>query len=162
MKQLFIVLAKLMGLFMIYKVFLDAIQLGLLTSMTLEIKPLSLLIYSLLYLSLSVGSAWLLLARTDWIADKLKIQDGDKFKVPKASVILETGVKLIGLYISVYAIASFAKVIVNTNILSSCQIDIYFWKRTLLSAIQLILGLFLVLRSNRVLAWITTDKKLTK
>lgn len=166
MRRLFLVLAKLVGLLQVYWAFVNFMQIGFAISMMIRSEPtevgqvLSGLIGVVLYFSLSLGMAWLLLARTDWIADKLKIRDEGESAVPPDDVILRTGVKLIGLYVTVYAIPGFAKAILESRLFIAWQVGIHFWTKILPAAIQLAIGLFFTFKSSKVLEWITRDKEM--
>lgn len=168
MRRLFLVLTKLVGLLQVYWAFVNFMQIGFAISMMIHSEPTQIgqllfgLIGVVLYFCLSLGMAWLLLARTDWIADKLKISDEGESGIPQDDVILRTGVKLIGLYVTVYAIPELAKALLESQVFISWQVGIHFWTKILPAAIQLGLGLFFTFKSSKVLEWMTRDKELTE
>lgn len=55
----------------------------------------------MLSIALSLGMAWLLLARTEWLADKLKIRDEGGVEGVEKYPLMLIGVKLIGLYVAI-------------------------------------------------------------
>ena len=159
-------LAKLVWLLQLYWAFVNFIQIGFSITMMLRSVPVgqavSGLIGIVLYFCLSLGMAWMLLARTDWIADKLKIQDEGESGILKDDVILRTGAKLIGLYVTVHAIPGFARAILDSRIFVSWHVGIHFWTKIIPAAIQLGLGLFFTFKSSKVLDLITEKKDLTE
>ena len=166
MRRLFLVLAKLVGLLQLYWAFVNFMQIGFAVTMMLRSVPVgqavSGLIGIVLYFCLSLGMAWMLLARTDWIADKLKILDEGESGILKDDVILRTGAQLIGLYVTVHAIPGFARAILDSRIFLSWHVGIHFWTKIIPAAIQLALGLFFTFKSRKVLEMITDKKDLTE
>jgi len=115
-----------------------------------------------LYFGLSLGLSWLLLARTEWVADRLMIKDeGDVDGLDKHPLLL-VGVKLIGVYVTVLAIPNLARALLNTRHIWTRQIDLLVWYAIIPSGLQLGLGLFLALKSDKVAEIITKKKETPK
>jgi hypothetical protein len=108
---------------------------------------------------LSLGMAWLLLARTEWLADKLKIQDEARIENLDKHPILLVGVKLIGVYVAVRAIPSLARAMLDARHIWEGQVGLQLWNKIIPAALQLGLGLFLALRSEKVVDIITNRKQ---
>ncbi len=142
MRNLFLVLAKLAGLFQIYRVCVVAIHTGLMIATTPQRDALPATLESHLLLGLvGVGlpffMAWLLLTRTEWLANKLKIGKEGLSEELKDDVVLRTGTKLIGLYAAVTAFSA----------------------RSLPAIpVKLVLGYLLAVKTDMVIGWITNKR----
>jgi hypothetical protein len=161
MRRLFLVLAKLAGLVLVYLALVNVIQIGFtIHVMTGPAAPpggqaISGALGIFLCFCLSLAMAWLLLARTEWLADRLRIREDAATGIPGDDVILRTGIALIGVYVTVNAIPAFARAILDSGIFLALHEGGRFWSRLLPAAVQLGLGLFCAFRSRRVLDWIT-------
>jgi hypothetical protein len=169
MRRLFIVLAKLVGLLQLYWALVNFMQIGATTGMLLaQTHRISSeqAIWGLsgfaVYMILSFGMAWLLLARTNWLADMLKIGPHTEPVDLKEDVLLRTGVKLIGLYVTVYAIPNFAKALLDYRAYMAISFNRGFWTSVLPSALQLALGLVLIFMSAKVVELLTKQKDVTE
>ena len=168
MKRLFLVLAKLVGLFQVYWALVNFMQIGFTLSMIgrSESTHFGQIVASLAgivtYFVLSLGMAWLLLARTEWLADKLKIQDEAEIEGLDKRHILLVGVKLIGVYVTVYAIPSLARELLVSQRLWEGQIGLQVWSKIIPAALQLGLGLYLALKSETVVEIMTKKKNLAE
>ena len=168
MKRIFLVVAKLVGLLQLYWTFVNFMQIGFAISMIIRSEAVEVgqaiagVIGIALYLCLSLGMSWILLARTDWLADKLNIKDDDGCIIPKGDAILRNGTILIGIYISAYAIPGLAKAIAEYATITEWRMGVRFWTQILPEAIQLLLGLYLTFKSSKVTEMITKEKSLTE
>lgn len=176
MRRLFLVLAKLFGLLQIYWALIYFVHLGTMMSMFVQGASFSVLQTVLniagitIYMTLSAGMAWLLIAKTDWLADKLKIgSETEQSADLREDVILRCGVKLIGLFIAVYAIPAVVKVLLRSGIFGIFDYGITdpafsmrawsFLDEVSPPALQLALGLFLALKSTKVVEMMTKQSK---
>ena len=172
MRRLFIVLAKIIGLLQIYwgLTYLSSIslfisQLAVITS-TEPAQPMQYVIQSggiVFFSLLCFGMAWLLLARTEWLADKLNVQEEGESRELKDDVILRVGIKLIGVYVTVYAIPALAKALSELATFGLGYVkSIGLWTKILPATLQLVLGLFVMFRSDKVVDLVAGNKKLTE
>ena len=160
MRPLFIVLAKLLGLIQAFWALTNVWQVVLtfntmMGSHATDIfGPVKAVAYMLLYLALYLFVAWLLLMRTDWLADKLGIHGEGEWGALNEDAFLKTGVKLIGVYILVYAIPAFIQTMLGYGMFSARRIGNPFWPKIIPATLQLLLGTLLAIRSERTLALI--------
>lgn len=168
MRRLFLVLAKLVGLLQVYWALVNFMQIGFILSMIGRSEPSHFvqLIPSLvgigLYFALSLGMAWLLLARTEWLADKVKIHDDEAIESLDKHPVLAVGVKLIGVYVTAYSIPSFVRVLLESRQILEGQLPLHLWNKIIPSALQLCLGLFMAMKSDKVIELITRKKDSTE
>ncbi len=170
MKRLFIVIAKLFGLIqlsrMLIVLFQIVPQLGFFAVSGGEDEGdvffrLYSLSGSLAYFVMSGALAWLLLARTEWLANRCRIPDDNGEALPGAGTLLRVGTILVGVYVTVHAFPKLGREISNMFFYMSDMrphqyiIDI----EALPAAIELALGLYLALRSDHVLRLIDKFQK---
>lgn len=178
MRHLFLVIAKLFGLFQIVW------AVGHLASVTMVLAtmgmgPESLFQHRVAQLANTLGlavfcfvMAWVLLFRTQWLADKLRIQEEAEPKRLRGIMLLRVGIKLIGLFLVVSAIPDAVRAsfdwIWSVASLGNLRnfVRVFWlestsgiWTRVLPALLQLGLGLFLSLRTEMVLSWITAGNK---
>lgn len=111
MRQTFQVVAKIIGLFLLYGTVAQVIGMGQWVlawynqrSSTHAIEILGFPVSFLVFFGLIVLSgvmAWMLLMRTDWIADRLNVDvtSGKDEDVQNRRPMLHVGIKLLGLYL---------------------------------------------------------------
>lgn len=168
MRRLFLVLAKLVGLLQLYWALVGFMQMATIFAVFArgESSQVNQVLISLIgvvvYFALSLGMAWLLLARTEWLADKLRIQDDGQAEELGKHPVLLVGIKLIGIYVTVHAIPSFVRVLLESRQIWEGQVDWYMWNKIVPTALELGLGLFLALKSDIVVDIITGKKELTQ
>jgi hypothetical protein len=169
MRRLFIVLAKIAGLLQLYWTLANFLQVGYplfhMFEQSVAGVPNTYYIGMVLYFVLLFGMSWVLIARTEWLADRLKIrEDGEICKIDAQSVLL-VGVKLIGLYVLVSAIPRLA------NSLSQLTLPLFDeneYRSNLLHSLkyitpvllQLALGFFLAFKPETVVKIISGKKKM--
>jgi hypothetical protein len=109
MRRVFVVFAKLLGLLQIYW------GLSYLVSITFFMRQMSDMggfspFFGLaLYCVLSFGIAWILLLRTEWLADKLDIKaEGPEFSM-SADATLRVGMKIAGAFMLAKSLPNFVK-----------------------------------------------------
>lgn len=153
MRQLFLVLAKLFGLYHFCYGLLSLIQtfgyLAMLLGSEQTALSIGFLVQTASVSAASLGMAWLLIAKTDWLANKLGIPDGAEAIGMEREPLLFAGVALLGVYLTVNAIPTLGGELVVRG-LKGIDID---WRtaiKIVSSIIQLGLGLFLTLRSATV------------
>jgi hypothetical protein len=168
MRQLFLVLAKLVGLLQLYSALSTCVQFGsMLTIFGPSDVPkaqdyLPSLIPVAISVAMTLGLAWLLLARTEWLADRLKIQDAGQIAGLDKQPIFLVGVKLIGLYMTVYAVLLLGAVFAQYQEWIGHNSSRYIWYKVFPGALQLLLGLLLALNAEKVVEIMTKKKKLTE
>jgi hypothetical protein len=151
MRNLFIVLAKVVGLLQI------PILIGYLDQMILYFFVSTNYAVSVINCCFHAAFTWLLLFRSTWIADRLRIQDGE-MPTPPAHSLLNIGLKLMGIYILVHAIPEFVWYLMMP-FYQDPQIVTQIWIRIVPILLKIGLGLFLVFKTNRVIELITRDSK---
>jgi hypothetical protein len=171
-RRLFIVLAKLLGLMQIFWsiAYVCSLIFFLQQVATLHLQGAddgSELLQSAvvaLGAALSFGIAWLLLSRTDWLADRLGIEPETGPTEIKEEVLLSTGVRLIGIYVAIQAIPGLVRVIAQEWFKRGAieHFTAFLASRLLPDALKLALGLFLVVRTASVLSWMASISNETK
>lgn len=158
MRRLFVVFAKLLGLLQIYWALLTFVQIGFVFTMfdhsgsNQSGQILASLIGTFLYFAMALGMAWLLLVRTEWLANKLKIQADDQLPTLSDDTILHAGIKVVGIYILVNAIP----ILMQTVFLATTQDMRGYsfspaWTNVISSVLQVILALPLIIRTHDVI-----------
>jgi hypothetical protein len=170
MRNLFLVLAKLFGLLQLYYAligFMQTVSILLLMRAEVPRQFYVSLVDAILLLAISMGMAWLLLARTEWLANLLKIREEEESVILDKEAMLLVGVKLIGVYVTVRAIPAL------TSLMQLREVG-WIWERRsvasdwrVLSAIisallELGLGVLLMLQSSRVVGMIAERKTIAQ
>lgn len=128
-------------------------------------------------LILTFGVAWLLLFRSDWLADKLKVPEHGEQAPLSADAILHVGARLLGLFVIVHTIpdivgklghmlSSLRQIVslrdsMGAGMMERMIID-GIWTSLVAPGIKLALGLVLALKTDSVLNWIERKKKTTE
>jgi hypothetical protein len=166
MRKLFIVLAKLIGLLQFYWALINIVQLGIalsqmssFTSVT-EIKLYWVgLLGTGIYFVLATGMAWVLVFRTTWLADRLNIRDEGETGAISEGAVYRTGLKLIGVYVTAYAIPALAKAVLTHSLFVSGLLTVDCWSRILPPVLQLAVGVFIVIKTDKLIAHIEMLEK---
>ncbi len=95
---------------------------------------------------LTFGMAWLLLVKSDWFADNLKISTTDAVPLLQVETLLYAGTKLIGLYIIVQGIPSFMVVLYQLRHLT--PFSGYMWMMVAEPVVRMAIGLFLMTKTT--------------
>lgn len=165
MRPLFLVLAKLLGLLQVYWALLNLSQIAMVlpTMCNSSVNESGYLrdvfVYTASYLLINLIVAWFLLMRTDWLADKLQIHGEAPIGNLDDGALLRTGVRLIGVYVLVYAIPAFVKTMLGHEMFTSHVIAPLFWQKLLPVTLQIILGILLTCRTERILAFIAKSEQ---
>lgn len=158
MRRLFVVLAKVIGLLQIYwgLTYLSSVgffvgQMARLESSefwSLLIQAGSLAGFALL----TFGVAWLLLVRTEWVADWVRIERDEALPAVTADVVLRAGTKLAGIYILANSVPGLLR--------AAAEVSLYtMWEGQMASALarivpavlQVALGWMLAVQTGLVL-----------
>ncbi len=156
MRKLFLVFAKLLGLFQLYTVLVNVAPLAFMLgafyhedSATLA-EILAGVSGYLVYLAVSLAIAWVLLAKTGWLADKAGVRDEtpvpDLDRVPA----LRVGITLLGIFVTVQGIPPLARGLIQYSRLGTPFLRPAIWNHILPSGLQIALGLFLALKPAAV------------
>jgi len=166
MRKLFIVLAKLMGFLQFGWALINVVQIGIGLSQIYKLttgngftEVLVGLLGIGIYFILSIGMAWMLVFRTAWLADKLSLHDEGEVGGESVGSLYKTGLKLIGVYVTVYAIPALAKTVLTQSLLVSGLLTVDYWVRVLPPVLQLAVGVFIVIRTDRLLDLIAKLEK---
>lgn len=166
MRRIFIVLAKLIGLLQIYwgLTYLSSIALfiGQMARMeSSEFGRLAIQMGGILgFALLAFGMAWLLLARTEWIADKLKVESDHQLPALSDDVVLRAGIKVVGVYILANAIPGLVKAVSEASAYGLWDGHLTaIWTKIIPSVLQVALALLLAIRTDRVLSLLAKGEK---
>lgn len=157
MRKLFIALAKLIGLLQLYWASITFLQLASAFTTMLGYSghsyPGSYLgVYAgmILYPAVSLGMVWLLLMRTEWLADRLNLKADDDSGGIREGDLFRAGVKLIGVYVMVHALPLLVRNVMEQSAYAGMG-GRSAWVKLLIPAMQVALGLFLAIRTGRVM-----------
>jgi hypothetical protein len=161
MRRLFIIFAKLLGLLQLYWSLVTFSQIGFGFIMLCRAEPTQAgqiranLAGVLIYFILSLGTAWFLIFRTRWIADRLRIKDESDIAGLDKYPLLSVGIKLIGVYITAHAIPGLVKLLLETPAIWQGNIQLHVWYKMIPIILEVLIGLFLALKSNIVIKIVT-------
>lgn len=166
MRKLFIVLAKLIGFLQFGWALIYVVQLGIGLSQIIGFKMkfgfrevLVGLLGVGIYFILSTGMAWILVFRTAWLADKLSLRDEETSGITSEGYMYRTGLKLIGVYITANAIPALAKTVLTQSLLIYCLPTVDYIDHILPPVLELAVGVFIVIRTDRLLDLIAKLEK---
>ncbi len=172
MKRLFIVVAKLLGLMQLSQMVIVPLQIAPLFGFFAESGAkdadavavrLWALCGFLAYFLLSGALAWVLLARTEWLANRCRIPDSGGEKVPGAETLLRLGTVVVGVYVTVHALPQLGREMSSLFFYFPHMGAMGSANRLLMdalpAAIELALGLYLALRSDHVIRLIDKFQK---
>ena len=160
MKKLFVVFAKLLGLVQLYLALLTATQLVVMLGMVVRTDQIPLRDVLLggvglaIYLAVSLAIAWLLLAKTDWLAAKVGIRDETPIEGLERLPALIVGICLIGVFVTVESLPRLARILIDLQRAWHYGPHQLIWGQLAPVLLQLLLGLVLALRPNTVVGWI--------
>jgi hypothetical protein len=166
MRRLFLVLAKLVGLTQAFRAFMNLIQMGsvvnaLLGSSPAEASDASLygsMVGVFVSFPLSLALAWLLLFRTEQVADFLRVGPDEPFPAFRRDVLLNVGVKMIGLYLAAEAIPSLARWLFEARYFAQRRPNFHItWTGILQPALALVVGIVLIAKTRQIVALIARD-----
>jgi hypothetical protein len=167
MRRLFLVLAKLVGLMQAFQAFMALIQIGGTVNALLGSSPARAYFPSLygsiigLFVSfpLSIALAWLLLFRTEQVADFLRVGPDEPVPAFRRDVLLNVGVKLIGLYLAAEAIPSLARWLYEARYFAERRMpnSFYTWAGILQPALAIVVGIVLIAKTRQIVSLITRD-----
>ncbi len=164
MRNLFIVLAKVVGLLQVATViwYCESLFRSLYAVRQWSQPHVSGEIYTDLFsrglvLCLYLGFAWVLLFRSSWIADRLGLPDNE-IHIPEPNLLLWIGIKLFGLYVLVEAAPALIWAVMELKgILQGPKPAAGFLIRILPAAVKLLLGLLLVGKTKGIIEVISQD-----
>ncbi|NCA81209.1 MAG: hypothetical protein EOM72_00485 [Opitutae bacterium] len=159
MKKLFLVFAKLLGLIQLYTALLGVTQMAIMMSLVSrsDSGSLSGVLPSLagltIYLAVALVIAWVLLAKTEWLARKVGVGDEAPVEGLERVPALIVGVALIGIFVTVRSLSPLARALLEFRQIwdSSPQLAL---RQLAPVALQLALGLLLALKPGFVAAFV--------
>ena len=103
--------------------------------------------------------AWLLIFRTDWVADKVRVQrGGSSHDAQTQTTLLPVGIRLIGLYILLMAIPALVYLIIDSPHTQIVEQNPGWGIEAVISGIPLVIQIFLsttcVIKPNHVMKFI--------
>ena len=176
MRNVFIVLAKLIGILQLYWgiSYLAALNMtysqmkNIQLSKTIPQDSDGIQILPILgYILLTFSMSYLLIICTEWLADILRIKENEDYKKLPINLILQAGIKLIGIYIVALAIPqvfkSLSEWVFTVKQYSSSMHDSMhaqgFFSSIVPLLLKICLGLFATLKTNTIIRIITKDQK---
>jgi hypothetical protein len=158
MKKLFLVFAKLLGLLQLYTTLMGLTQMAVMMAMVSRGEPrpmvgfLSGVIGMGSFLAVSLLIAWVLLAKTEWLAGKIGIGDEAPVEGLERVPALIVGIALIGVFVTVRALPPLVYALLDYSQTWGSPLRQTVWRQFAPPALQLALGLFLALRPGAVAA----------
>ena len=167
MRHVFIVIAKLIGLFQIYWSLTWTCSLFMLYGQMTAIESVAMRQISMWSATvlgcatlLGFGLGWMLLVKTTWLADKLKIPADAPLPAVSDDAVLRVGVKLIGIYFLARAIPEIVGGTVSVNSYGYMAGGIpAVWIKLVPVALTLVIALLLTIRTDSVLGLIHRGEK---
>ena len=165
MKQLFFVFAKLLGLFQLYTALTSAMQWVSMLTMIARSEPApfaGMLLGAagvLIFLAVAFAAAWILIAKTDWLAAKVGIRDDAPVAGLAQVPALVVGISLIGIFVTVQSLPDVLRLLLTRNMWGTGA-PAFIWPQVLPAVLQVALGLFLALQPGRVAARVTREPRL--
>jgi len=158
MRRFFVVSAKLLGLLQVYwgvaYIGSSAIFLSQLSRMAMSERGGTLIILMGM-VGLTVvhfGVAWLLIARTEWLADRLQIEDDGRPIVLSDDRILDAGIKVLGVYIFVQATPGLIQAVCSASSSGLWVGNVTsIWTMIVPAVLRVFLALLLTIRTSAVL-----------
>ena len=186
MRKIFIVLAKLAGLFQLYQGINYVAALVTSFSQMSQLKlpgappsgsiPIQIILPIIGFGALTLIMAYILMFRTNWLANILGIKEEHDTKKLTTSLVLQAGVKLIGVYIAANAIPEVYKSLVewimtckqytSDGMSDKLYASIFrtaiakgFISTILPSILELCIGLFAAMKTEIIILYIKKDEK---
>ena len=97
--------------------------------------------------------------RTTWLADRLNIRDEGETGAISEGAVYRIGLKLIGVYVTAYAIPALAKAVLTHSLYVSGLLTVDCWSRILPPVLQLAVGVFIVIKTDKLIAHIEKLEK---
>jgi len=161
MRRIFIIATKLLGLSQLFLVLTQSLSLMLILKVLAKdgnsIYIMIGVMAGILFVTISLIFAGLLVLRTEYIADLLHISDDREPASLQYDQLLYIGVKLIGLYIFIRGIPSLAKAV----FLFKQMMDLgrFMWSGITPPLVQLLIGVLVLIFTQPLLKLITLDSK---
>ena len=158
MRNLFLVLAKLLGLVFVYWALTDLSRMVLLMMYWVQPAPYAIqgMIWQGVNAILNVGVGILLITRAEWLATRLGIRADDLTTGGPPSSGLVVGMRLIGVYVTCLGAPGLLRALIVLG--SPGRPVSYRWMDLVPEALELGIGLLLVLRSDLLAERITNSK----
>lgn len=109
---------------------------------------------------LTFGIAWLLLCRTDWLADRLNIPISDAPPSPSVETLLHAGTRLMGLFVVVQGIPLLIQGFLRVRDIT--PFGRYAWSMMALPVVRIIIGVFLVIMTGPIVKVIMKKNRQNK
>ena len=161
MKKLFLVFAKLLGLVQLYMTLVGLTQMAVMLAILPrgDSSPAFGLWANLAgmgsYLAVSLAIAWVLLAKTEWLAGKIGVDGEAPAEGLERIPALLVGIALIGVFVTVRSLPPLVRALLEIQ-----QTQVWTrapqvaWRQLAPVALQLALGLFLALKPGAVAAFV--------
>jgi hypothetical protein len=162
MKKLFLVFAKLLGLVQLYATTVAALQMFAMVAMVLRgaINPFTAAVSLgglVLYTGVALAIAWVLLKRTEWLADLVGIRDDAPIEGLERVPALIVGIALIGVFVTVRALPNLVGTLIGLRDQWAMAPLRLVAKQMVPHLVQLALGLFLALKPAAIARRIAAD-----
>ncbi|MDO9513267.1 MAG: hypothetical protein Q7J59_01480 [Elusimicrobiota bacterium] len=157
MRNFFIVIARLIGLQQLCSIIIlgtmAAFQLSIVRHFPVSVKETFWHFGALaLGAPLTLVVCWLLIIKTEWLADKFNINENDSLPFFDNDGVLKIGIKLMGIYIAVLAIPV---VVANLRLYNNAA---FVFSAVLTVLFRAAIGFFLVSKTEKIIEYISVYK----
>jgi len=163
---MFVVAGKIIGLLQVFWAVTYLASIGLVLGQMARMEPgmaraMAIQLGGIVgYSVLAFGMAWLLLARTEWLADKLKIPADDPLPSLSDDVVLHAGIKVVGVYIVATGVPALARAVADAAAISAWQSHLSASLTRIVPAVlKVVLAVLLTIRTDFVLRVISKGEK---
>lgn len=112
-----------------------------------------------LMICLYLGFAWVLLLRSSWLADRLGLVEWE-IQYPEPDTLLWIGIKLFGLYVLVESVPALIwSAMEPKGVFSNPPNPTHFWMRVIPAAAKFMIGFILVVKTRYIIELISRDAK---
>ena len=161
MRNIFIVAAKLLGLLQLFGAIAAFLQVAFTIpfyggEQATQMQLILIIVGSVLFLVVNLALALILVFKTEWLANLLRIPADVNLAPLQKPQVLNLGAKLIGLYILLQGLPSFVRALFQIG--SMQPFGAFMFSTISTPVVQIGLGLFLVLKTTKVVGLITQNK----
>lgn len=166
MRRIFVAAGKIIGLLQVFWALTYLASIGLVLGQMARTEPgmaraITIQLGGIVgYAVLAFGMAWLLLVRTEWLADKLKIPADDPLPSLSDDVVLHAGIKVVGVYIIATGVPALARAVADAAVSSAWQSHLTVsLSRIVPAVLKVVLAVLLTIRTEFVLRVISKGEK---
>ena len=160
MRPLFLVLAKLTGLLHLYWTLSGLAQMSVMFGLgsirtEASVSTLVPILGFVLYFVFALVLAWILLFKTEWLADVLRLPTDESTTVkPPATVLLHVGIQLIGVYAVAQAVPGLLRTLTMLHRTFDLTAQNYPWHLLAAPLAQLVVGVLLAFKADAIVSFL--------